>query len=116
MSDLQDNRPDPEAARALLQERLDRLDAHLHEIERELDSHQSRDWSELAQEREGDEVLEQQGVAEQAEMAAIKAALQRIDDGTYGECVRCGDDIEAERLALLPHAPLCAACAGARPR
>lgn len=106
--------PDISARRAALEERLERLDRQLHEIEEELDSHQSRDWSELAQEREADEVLERQGVAGKAEMLAIRAALQRIDEGTYGYCVQCGDDIALERLDLLPHTPLCAACAGAR--
>ena len=102
--------------RSMLLERLDRLDRQLHEIETELEGHTERDWSELAQVREGDEVLERQGTAGQAEMAAIKAALSRIEAGTYGICVQCGDDIAAERLDLLPHAPLCARCAGARRR
>lgn len=104
------------ARRAVLEERLALLDRQLHEIEEELDSHQSRDWSELAQERESDEVLERQGSAGKAEMAAIRAALQRIEEGTYGECVQCGEDIAPERLDLLPHTPLCARCAGARKR
>jgi RNA polymerase-binding transcription factor DksA len=108
--------PDIAARKAGLLQRLELLDRQLHEIEAELDSHQSRDWSELAQEREADEVLERQGTAGQAEMAAIRAALQRIEEGSYGECVRCGDEIAAERLDLLPHTPLCAACAGARAR
>ncbi len=108
--------PEIAARRQTLESRLETLDRMLHEIEEELDSHQSRDWSELAQEREADEVLERQGVAGKAEMAAIRAALQRIEEGSYGACVRCGDDIARERLDLLPHTPLCAACAGARPR
>lgn len=101
--------------KAMLLERLDRLDRQIHEIEEELEGHSERDWSELAQVREGDEVLERQGTAGQAEMAAIRAALRRIEEGSYGVCVRCGDDIAVERLDLLPHTPLCAACAGARP-
>jgi RNA polymerase-binding transcription factor DksA len=108
--------PDVVARKAELEDRLEVLDRQLHEIEAELDSHQSRDWSELAQERETDEVLERQGAAGKAEIAAIRAALQRIEEGTYGECVRCGEEIAPERLNLLPHTPLCAACAGARPR
>ena len=100
-------------ARQVLEQRLADLVEHLHEIEAELDSHHDRDWSELAVEREGDEVLERQGTAGQAEIAAIRAALLRIEGGTYGVCVRCGDDIAAARLELLPHTPLCAACAGA---
>ncbi|MEM1430916.1 MAG: TraR/DksA C4-type zinc finger protein [Pseudomonadota bacterium] len=100
-------------AKKALERRLGELLGHLQEIEAELDSHQNRDWSELAVEREGDEVLERQGTAGQAEIAAIRSALTRIEDGSYGFCVRCGDDIAPARLAVLPHTPLCAACAGA---
>lgn len=40
-------------------------------------------------------------------LAAIDAALERIDEGTYGLCERCGRAIETERLEALPWATLC---------
>ena len=40
-------------------------------------------------------------------LAEIDAALQRIEDGTYGICENCGKPIGAERLAALPWARLC---------
>ena len=40
----------------------------------------------------------------------IDAALQRITDGTYGACVRCGARIPAERLEFRPFAAGCVAC------
>ena len=43
-------------------------------------------------------------------LAAIDAALQRIQDGTYGKCVNCGKEIGEERLAALPWATLCIDC------
>ena len=46
-------------------------------------------------------------------LSAIDAALGRIEDGTFGRCVRCGRDISRERLSALPHAALCARCAHA---
>ncbi len=45
------------------------------------------------------------------EIARIDAALARIDDGSYGECLRCGDDIGEKRLAVDPAATLCLDCA-----
>ncbi len=96
-----------------LEERLQTLHAKLREIDAELDSHNSRDWEELAVEREGDEVLESEGHAGRAEIAAIHAALRRVEDGSYGECVQCGDDIAEARLDLLPFTPFCASCARA---
>ena len=40
-------------------------------------------------------------------LAAIDAALERIDDGTYGRCEHCGNEIEVDRLEALPWATLC---------
>ena len=48
----------------------------------------------------------------------LEAALQRMEEGTYGLCETCGQAIEPERLAALPIATLCIACAhqGAQPQ
>ena len=43
-------------------------------------------------------------------LAAIDAALKRIDDGTYGTCITCGDQIRYERLEASPWAALCIDC------
>ena len=97
--------------RAALTARLAELEGRLHELDAELDSHNSQDWEELATEREDDEVLEKMGSSGQAEIAQIKAALARMDEGSFGDCVKCGDEISAERLDLLPHTPFCRRCA-----
>lgn len=97
--------------RAKLEARLKELDRRLQGIDDELDSHQSRDWEELATEREEDEVLERMGASGKAEIAQIRAALDRMDAGDYGICVTCGAEIAEERLDLLPQTPFCAACA-----
>ncbi|MGH2819141.1 MAG: TraR/DksA family transcriptional regulator [Actinomycetota bacterium] len=46
----------------------------------------------------------------QAQHAEILAALDRIDQGTYGKCERCGQGIPFERLEALPTARLCVSC------
>ena len=97
--------------RPILEARLAELDTRLHEIDDELDSHQSKDWEELATEREEDEVLEGMGASGQAEIAQIKAALDRMEAGEYGYCVRCGEEIAEARLDLVPQTPFCASCA-----
>jgi RNA polymerase-binding protein DksA len=43
-------------------------------------------------------------------LAAIDAALKRIEEGTYGTCVSCGDQIRYERLEATPWADLCIDC------
>jgi RNA polymerase-binding transcription factor len=40
-------------------------------------------------------------------LSAIDAALKRIDEGTYGECTRCGKEIPEERLEARPWSALC---------
>lgn len=45
------------------------------------------------------------------ELQAVEAALARIEDGTYGICANCGNEISAERLEVVPEAVVCAKCA-----
>ena len=97
--------------KAGLMARRDHLRARLGQIEAELDSPSSRDWEELATEREGDEVLEDLGQSAQSELRMIEAALHRIEEGTYGTCAKCGGDIDAARLDLVPATPFCRTCA-----
>jgi DnaK suppressor protein len=49
------------------------------------------------------------GLEENAErlLSEVDAALQRIDDGTYGTCVVCGRPIDEDRLQAVPWASLC---------
>jgi RNA polymerase-binding protein DksA len=49
------------------------------------------------------------GLEENAEhlLGKIEAALQRIDDGTYGTCSVCGREIPEDRLQAVPYAALC---------
>ena len=97
--------------KAQLLNRLAELDERLHEIEAELDTHQSKDWSELAAEREDDEVLEGLGVAGKEEIISIQAALQRMREDEYGYCTKCGEEISEARLDVLPATPFCKTCA-----
>ena len=94
-----------------LLKRRDELNARLHHIERELDAPVPQDFSEQATEREEDEVLESLGAAGMTELRGIEAALERIEDGSYGTCLKCGEAIPEARLDLVPHAALCAKCA-----
>ena len=45
----------------------------------------------------------------QREVQLLHAALKRVDEGEYGYCVNCGEEIEPERLALDPATPFCIA-------
>jgi RNA polymerase-binding transcription factor DksA len=51
-----------------------------------------------------------------AELAAVDRAVQRLREGHYGTCVRCGGRVAEQRLAALPAAEDCIRCAGSRRR
>jgi len=104
-------RADLSARRTQLRARLVELDHRLHDIEDELLSHQSKDWEELATEREQDEVLTALGDEGMLEIRQIKAALDRIKSGDYGFCTKCGAEIAPARLDVLPATPFCSGCA-----
>ncbi len=71
----------------------------------------SADWSEQVTERENEEVLEALIQEGEEELRQINGALARMDAGTYGICVSCGEPINPERLQALPYTPLCIRCA-----
>lgn len=58
------------------------------------------------------EVQQEQSILvnEQALLALVKNALQRLDDGTYGLCQQCGKPIPPKRLEALPWAERCVSC------
>jgi len=103
-----------EARKAQLEARLDELTARLQRIESELEQPVSDSFAEQAVEREEEEVLEDLGAAGVQEIRMIEAALDRIDQGTYGTCVVCGDPIGDDRLDVLPQTPMCRDCAARR--
>lgn len=43
-------------------------------------------------------------------LAAVNEALEKIENGTYGICDRCGKNIPKSRLEFLPYATQCAKC------
>lgn len=46
------------------------------------------------------------------DLEAMDAALGKLDDGTYGECEVCGEEIDEERLKVVPFATKCVKCKG----
>ncbi len=91
--------------------RRSELAGELSDIEHALDAPMPKDWEDRSSERQGDEVLEALGHVEMAELKRIDAALERIEDGTYGNCLKCGETISDARLAAVPEAALCRNCA-----
>ena len=43
-------------------------------------------------------------------LRSLQQALERIRQGTFGECLQCGSDIEPKRLEAIPWARYCLKC------
>lgn len=50
------------------------------------------------------------GESEAQTLARIQASLDRIAQGTYGDCVKCHAAIETERLRAIPEVDRCGGC------
>lgn len=101
-----------------LRERLEKLRADVLEraagVHRDLTRQSgalSADLREQAVEVQNDATLAAIGAAAGIELDEINEALRRIDQGTYGLCRDCGRAISSLRLAALPQAVTCSACA-----
>jgi RNA polymerase-binding transcription factor DksA len=106
-----DAMPDLTVTRSRFQAQLAELLARQVRIGQDLSEPPDRDWDELAVEMEDDDSLAGESALVEREIASVKRALTRIDDGTYGTCVRCAGDIAPARLEARPEAALCIDCA-----
>lgn len=97
--------------RGVLEKRLAELSGRAGRVQADLRRGHSRDSEDRASERENDEVLEGLDREGLRELEQIRAALGRLDRGTYGRCVRCGETIAEDRLMALPYASECIDCA-----
>ncbi len=65
------------------------------------------------------EAAEQFGHAQAATLSAetvgalkrVRSAMTRVEAGSYGKCVNCGEMIDTDRLGIDPTAELCVRCA-----
>lgn len=85
------------------------LETELVELEKPEKKHRT-DLEEIASDtHETDSVCEIMGI-ESNQIEQIERALNKIDNGTYGICEDCGEEIPIARLEALPFATQCIAC------
>jgi RNA polymerase-binding transcription factor DksA len=106
-------------ARELVQKERERIEALVRELEAEgitteaegeqiselaaYDQHQADIGTETFEREKDFSLLEQL----EAELDDLARALRKLDEGTYGICEACGDEIPAERLEARPGARFC---------
>lgn len=102
---------------ATLEQRLAQLQQELAAVQKEREQH-AEDTEDLPREPDANqsrdtidrEVRHAELLRDQQELQAVKAALQRIADGSYGECVSCGKNVAVPRLQASPAAARCIDC------
>ena len=101
------------ARRADIQSEVDRIATELRWLGGDQGDEAGSVGNHLAD--DGSDVMEQERLGTisadlQDVVRQIDAALERMDDGTYGICQRCGQPINPERLAAFPYVAYCIDC------
>lgn len=92
---------------AEIMSRVDRTHHHIHHRDEPV----SADFSEQVTEMEHEEIIHALDGEGKLELKKIRQALQRLENGKYEFCSRCGEEIGEQRLRALPEADQCIACA-----
>jgi DnaK suppressor protein len=104
---------DLDALKKVLEEEKRRILRHLEEISEtsvaDLET-PSGDSVDLAALEINQNSLAKIGKREQNHLKKIDAALEKMEDGTFGECESCGEQISVARLMARPVAQLCIDC------
>lgn len=87
--------------------RIEAIHKDTHHIEEPVE----KDFAEQATQSENDDVLNALDNEAQQTLIQINHALQRLSEGTYGQCQTCGEMISIQRLEAIPYASECITCA-----
>ena len=77
---------------------------------READLETAQDVADRAANSYTKEFLFSQSSSERQILAMVDGALNRIREGTFGECISCGEEINPKRLEAVPWTRHCIAC------
>ena len=97
---------------ALLQQRKTELLAKIARCDQQarMSPDKGTDAADMAVDTLDREMLFSQAGASRRALRAIVEALNRIEEGTFGECERCGGEITIARLKAIPWARYCVGC------
>jgi DnaK suppressor protein len=98
-----------ESARQILESQL-REAAPTQELRESIRIHQVADPVDLTQQAAEREMAVHNLDRDSALMRRIRSAIDRVNDGSYGVCLECEEDIAPKRLKAIPWAELCIQC------
>ena len=94
----------------LLDERAKIIQTKNNKADQEISNTQAGDQADMASAEMELDAMYQGDQRGHNMLQDIQDALQKIEDGTYGECENCGEDISLARLDANPMAKLCVDC------
>lgn len=102
----------PEVIRSYLESERERLEAVIAQIDSEGGSNLGYGNHMADDATDAFEQAKELALHENARqlLARVSNALERMDQGRYGTCERCGVEIDPARLEALPYATLCLHC------
>lgn len=77
---------------------------------READSESAQDIADRAAQSYNKEFLFHQSNSERQLLQMVESALSRIHEGTFGQCISCGEEINPKRLEAVPWTRHCIEC------
>lgn len=91
-------------------EELERVVSRVEQDGRYADEETPQDVADKAANSYTKEFLFSQSNQDRFVLQLVLQALQRIDEGSFGECLHCGGEIQAKRLEAVPWARHCIPC------
>lgn len=83
--------------------RIDKIEDYIQNPQDDLNEH----WEDQAISYRQNDMRTNLMVEARQSLIYVENALSRIENGTYGKCEVCGEQIEEQRLQALPYATLC---------
>lgn len=99
-----------EQLKAQFTQRIVELQKRIGAIHRDFADGRDADSAEQASERENDEVLNALESEAKIEIHHLSNAIMRMENGSYGVCQACGENIDPQRLKVQPVAEKCVQC------
>jgi len=92
------------------QQELRRVVSRTEQDGRDADSEVAQDIADKAANSYNKEFLFHQSNSERQILGMVESALDRIRQGSFGQCISCGEDINTKRLEAVPWTRYCIAC------
>jgi DnaK suppressor protein len=92
------------------QQELRRVVRNTEQDGRDADSEVAQDIADKAANSYNKEFLFHQSNSERHTLGMVEGALDRIRQGSFGQCISCGEDINTKRLEAVPWTRYCIAC------